>query len=448
MVRLAVAISVSMLVSLGVAVAVWYGLNGVHKSGLYVFQSQNTFMALVVAAFIFAFPGTFVPMIRKIKFSNVDASSRVAAQRESAAMAQGLIQQVPQIQVAPTIDRSLLEYDEDDIQPKKEAQPDPEQKQQEIVERTKDGPQHLQDASGWLLFFMNAGLKTIPEQMKGLDAFNRFGLTLFFAGAGDFVGTRYRCDQKQRSDMLTERMQLLGHDENTAFAFCANIDEYLMQPKYLKMYDLGRTAMKNFLKDQGADLKLEDSLKDWNKPASTAEEEAASDFVVVLFTDIVNSTAQTKKLVMKARWTSPRAPIIREALTMYKGTEVKHMGDGIMAVFQSVPNSVQAAIHMQNGIEAYCQTTTDRQFRCRIGINAGEPIRDGQDYFGTPVQLAARVMSKAESDEIAVSHVVQTMYPAKDISFKNVGSFDLKGFDEPMVIYHVIYDGAPAAAAE
>ncbi|MBG06987.1 MAG: hypothetical protein CMM59_23270 [Rhodospirillaceae bacterium] len=450
MVRLAVAISVSTLVSLGVAVAVWYGLDGVHKSGLYVFQSQNTFMALVVAAFIFAFAGTFVPMIRKIKFSNVGAGSRVAAQRESAAVAQELIQQVPQIQVAPTIVPGLLEDDEDDIQPKQEAQPEPEQKKQEIVERTKDGPQHLQDASGWLLSCMNAGLKTIPEQMKGLDAFNRFGLTLFFAGAGDFVGTRYRCDQKQRSDMLTERMQLLGHDENTAFAFCANIDEYLMQPKYLKMYDLGRTAMKNFLEDQGADLKLEGSLKDWNKPAGTAEEEAASDFVVVLFTDIVNSTAQTQEIGDEGAMEVVRAhnQIIREALTMYQGTEVKHMGDGIMAVFQSVPNSVQAAIHMQNGIEAYCQTTTDRQFRCRIGINAGEPIRDGQDYFGTPVQLAARVMSKAESDEIAVSHIVQTMYPGKDISFKNVGSFDLKGFDEPMVIYHVIYGGAQAAAAE
>ena len=450
MVRLAVAISVSMLVSLGVAVAVWYGLNGVHKSGLYVFQSQNTFMALVVAAFIFAFPGTFVPMIRKIRFSDVGAGSRAAAQRESAAMAKELIQQVPQIQVAPTIDRGLLEDDEDDIQPKKGAQPEPEQKKQEIVERTKDGPQHLQDASGWLLSFMNAGLKTIPEQMKSLDAFNRFGLTLFFAGAGDFVGTRYRCDQKQRSDMLTERMQLLGHDENTAFAFCSNIDEYLMQPKYLKMYDLGRTAMKHFLEDQGADLKLEGSLKDWNKPAGTAEEEAASDFVVVLFTDIVNSTAQTQEIGDEGAMEVVRAhnQIIREALTTYQGTEVKHMGDGIMAVFQSVPNSVQAAIHMQNGIEAYCQTTTDRQFRCRIGINAGEPIRDGQDYFGTPVQLAARVMSKAESDEIAVSHIVQTMYPAKDISFKNVGSFDLKGFDEPMVIYHVIYGGVPAAAAE
>ena len=41
MVRLAVAISVSMLVSLGVAVAVWYGLNGVHKSGIYVFQIKT-----------------------------------------------------------------------------------------------------------------------------------------------------------------------------------------------------------------------------------------------------------------------------------------------------------------------------------------------------------------------------------------------------------------------
>ena len=103
---------------------------------------------------------------------------------------------------------------------------------------------------------------------------------------------------------------------------------------------------------------------------------------------------------------------------------------------------------MQNRIEKYCHTATDRRFPCRIGINAGEPIREGQDYFGTPVQLAAHVMSKAESDEIAVSHIVQTMYAGKDISFKNVGQFDLKGFEEPMVIYYVIYRPEQAAAAE
>ncbi|MGB0552917.1 MAG: adenylate/guanylate cyclase domain-containing protein [Alphaproteobacteria bacterium] len=231
-------------------------------------------------------------------------------------------------------------------------------------------------------------------------------------------------------------------------SFCANIDEYLMQPKYLKIYDLGRMRMKNFLDDQGADQKLEDALGEWNKPAGTAEEEAAPDFVVVLFNDIVNSTAQTQEIGDEGAMKVVRAhnQIIREALTMYRGTEVKHMGDGIMAVFQSVPNSVQAAFHMQNGIEAYCQTTTDRQFRCRIGINAGVPIRDGQDYLGTPVQLAARVMSKAESDEIAVSHILQTMYLGKDISFKNVGQFDLKGFAGQRAIFHVVYRPEQAAA--
>ena len=452
MVQLAVAISVSTLVSIGVAIAVWFGLDGIHKSGFYVFQSQNTFNALVIAAFVLAFAQTFVPMIRKIKFTNVGGDTHVASPQGSAYLASKPIQNVSQIDAAMISDPSLFDDDDDDNedQIQKTKEPEPETNKQEIVERTKDGPQHLRDASGWMLSCMNAGLDTIPEQMTGLGAFNRFGLTLFFAGAGDFVGTRYRCDQMQRSEMLTERMQLLGHDENTAFAFCANIDEYLMQPKYLKMYDLGRTAMKNYLENQGADLKLEGALKDWNKPAGTAEEEAASDFVVVLFTDIVNSTAQTQEIGDEGAMEVVRAhnQIIREALTMYRGTEVKHMGDGIMAVFQSVPNSVQAAVHMQNAIEVYCQTAQDRQFRCRIGINAGEPIREGQDFFGTPVQLAARVMSQADADEIAVSHIVQTMYTGKDINFKNVGSFDLKGFEEPMAIFHIIYRPEQMAAAE
>jgi adenylate cyclase len=445
MVKLTVVICISSLVSLGVAVGVFYGLDAVHQSGVFSFQSSKTYWELVIASFLLTFASSFGLMIRKVSFGS---SPHATAHAQSAQVAHELIQQIPQIVVAPTI--AMPVDTEDASEAEEEIKPKQQEEKQKIVERTADGPQHLKDASGWLLSCVTAGLKTISTQMKSLDPFNRFGLTLFFAGAGDFVGTRYRCDQKQRSDMLTERMQLLGHDENTAFAFCANIDEYLMQPKYLKMYDLGRTAMKNFLDDQKADQKLEGALKDWNKPAGTAEEEAGSDFVVVLFTDIINSTAQTQEIGDEGAMEVVRAhnQIIRQALTMHKGTEVKHMGDGIMAVFQGVPNSVQAAIHMQKGIEAYCQTTTDRQFRCRIGINAGEPIRDGQDYFGTPVQLAARVMSKAESDEIAVSHIVQTMYSGKDISFKKVGEFDLKGFDEPMAIFHVVYRPEQAAAAE
>jgi class 3 adenylate cyclase len=443
--ELAIVICISTLIALGVTVSVFYCLDAVHQSGVFSFQSYKTFWGLVIASFILTFASSFVPMIRKVSFTS---NTRVAAQAHSGQMARELIQQVPQIVVAPHM--AMQAFTEDAAEAVGKIKSEQPKEKQKFVKRTMNGPQHLKDASGWLLSYMTVGLKTIPTQMERLDPFNRFGLTLFFAGAGDFVGTRYRCDQKQRSDMLTERMELLGHDENIAFGFCANIDEYLMQPKYLKMYDLGRTAMKNFLDDQNADQKLEGALKDWNKPAGTVEEEVVSDFVVVLFTDIVDSIAQTQEIGDEGAMEVVHAhnQIIREALTIYKGKEVKHMGDGIMAVFQGVPNSVQAAIHMQNGIEAYCQTTTDRQFRCRIGINAGKPIRDGQDYFGTPVQLAARVMSKAESDEIAVSEIVQAMYSGKDVSFKKVGEFDLKGFDDPMAIFHVVYRQEQAVAAE
>ena len=152
--------------------------------------------------------GTFVPMFKKVDFG--PPAQRVAAQRASAQVAQELIQQVPKILVAPQDDMSVLDDDQPEAEP--EIKPKQQEEKPKVVERTADGPQHLKDASGWLLSCMTEGMKTIPDTMKGLDAFNRFGLTLFFAGAGDFVGTRYRCDQKQRSDMLTERMQLLGHD--------------------------------------------------------------------------------------------------------------------------------------------------------------------------------------------------------------------------------------------
>ena len=443
--KLAVALAVSTLGSLMLTAVAFWALKNLHESAWMTFSNQSTFMAVVVGVFILSFAALFLPLIRRVKFP--ERGPRAEARSASAEVAAELVQQVPQVVFGPNPELpEIPQYgDGADEDPQQDAEEQPKPK-----ERTADGPQHVKDASGWLLSCMGAALKTIPEQMKSLDAFNRFGLTLFFAGAGDFVGTRYRCDQKQRSDMLTERMQLLGHDENTAFAFCANIDEYLMQPKYLKMYDLGRTAMKNYLDNQGANLKVDSALKDWNKPAATQEEESGSDFVVVLFTDIVNSTAQTQAIGDEGAMEVVRAhnQIIREALTMYRGTEVKHMGDGIMAVFGSVPDSIHAAIKMQLGIDAYCQTTTDRQFRCRIGINAGEPIREGKDFFGTPVQLAARVMSKAGPDQISVSHIVQSMYGGRDVTFSKVGEFELKGFDEPMPIYLVNYRQDAAAAAE
>ncbi len=61
---------------------------------------------------------------------------------------------------------------------------------------------------------------------------------------------------------------------------------------------------------------------------------------------------------------------------------MKHTGDGIMASFPSAVSAVEASLAIQRELEG-------GEVRVRIGINAGEPIAEDDDLFGTAVQLAA-----------------------------------------------------------
>src|SRR3546814_13065068 len=101
---------------------------------------------------------------------------------------------------------------------------------------------------------------------------------------------------------------------------------------------------------------------------------------------------------------------------------IKHMGDGIMAVFPVVHAAVQGAVMIQQRIARHNGDTTAAKFHVRIGINAGEPIREGGDFFGTPVQLAARVMSVAGAAGIAVSNVVRDLFAGKGLPFEPSGA--------------------------
>src|SRR3546814_4108707 len=95
------------------------------------------------------------------------------------------------------------------------------------------------EVSNQLLRFIGYALTPIAAGGKVIDAFNRFGLTLFFAGAGEYLGSRASLSRTQLVSILADRMQMLGHNAAMANAFCANIDEYLLNPKYLTMYAAG-----------------------------------------------------------------------------------------------------------------------------------------------------------------------------------------------------------------
>ena len=159
----------------------------------------------------------------------------------------------------------------------------------------------------------------------------------------------------------------------------------------------------------------------------------------VLFTDIVESTSLTQKLGDEVVMELLRIhdAVVRDALAALKGREVKHTGDGIMASFVSAAAAVRCAAQIQRELAQRTREQNNHQLKVRIGGAAGEPVERGSDIFGSTVQLAARLCSHAEPEQIVVSSVVADLCIGKGLMFRPLGEVSLKGFDQRVHIHAV-----------
>ncbi|MDP2950508.1 MAG: adenylate/guanylate cyclase domain-containing protein [Chloroflexota bacterium] len=186
---------------------------------------------------------------------------------------------------------------------------------------------------------------------------------------------------------------------------------------------------------------------------AAAQASAAGAVHTILFTDVEGSTALTQRLGdAKARVVlRTHERIVREALKEHGGAEVKTMGDGFMASFPSATRALECAIAMQRAFatwdagvgaglappEGAASSAPTEAIRVRIGLNAGEPIREEEDLFGTAVNLAARIAAKAEGGEILASDVVRQLVAGKGFLFSDRGDVALRGFEDPVRLYEV-----------
>lgn len=170
-----------------------------------------------------------------------------------------------------------------------------------------------------------------------------------------------------------------------------------------------------------------------------AHNERDSGIRTVLFTDIVGSTIVTQRVGDDAAMALLHVhdTVVRDALATSGGREVKHTGDGIMASFVSAAAAVRCATQIQRGLAQYEQERRDYPIKVRIGAAAGEPVERQHDLFGSTVQLAARLCSHAEPEQILVSNVVAELCIGKSLPFKDLGEVFLKGFDHPIRVHAV-----------
>ena len=163
-------------------------------------------------------------------------------------------------------------------------------------------------------------------------------------------------------------------------------------------------------------------------------------FRTILFTDIEGSTSLTQSLGDAAAMGLLRDHdgVVEASLGRHGGSEVKHTGDGIMSAFPSVVGAIRSAIDIQRELSDR-ESGVGSPIRVRVGLEAGEPVTERGDLFGAAVQLAARLCQQAEPGTILVSSGVHDLARGKGFGFGAPRRRRLKGFDETVTSYEVLW---------
>ena len=162
-------------------------------------------------------------------------------------------------------------------------------------------------------------------------------------------------------------------------------------------------------------------------------------FRAIMFTDLKDSTLMTTMFgdTKALHLLHIHNALIRNALREYRGNEVKHTGDGIMASFASVEEAVQCAIAIQEAFAKHNQGDPGTNLHIRIGLSAGEPVEEDGDLFGSAVQMAARICAHTEPDHILVAQIIRDECQSRQSVFVDLGEIIPKGFDGPIHVHEV-----------
>ncbi len=159
-----------------------------------------------------------------------------------------------------------------------------------------------------------------------------------------------------------------------------------------------------------------------------------------MFTDVEGSTAMTERLGdQKAQDVlHVHNAIIREQVAAHQGFEVKSQGDGFMVAFSSARRALECAIAIQ---QAFAVDQDGEPVRVRIGLHTGEAIKEGEDFFGKSVILAARIASQALGGEILVSSLLKALVESSgEFEFGDAQDVELKGLTGSHQVFDVKWD--------
>jgi class 3 adenylate cyclase len=453
--KMMVAFCVAIAVGLATMLLAAKGLEFLPGMGLKI--SQGFYDKANFLSFTVGFLASVVPMLMALtkKFKGRARRSSMASFRSTGSQSarngnrtgntQGSGSDVRRKSAAEMAAEMAREGGDTDVEVAEDAQDDtPAEAAPEPIDDTPEKPlvetREMRATREQMRDFITGSIEAIQRKVTSLDAYHKFGVNLYVAGACDACSEKHALDQKDGRVILRDCISAMGANKSMAETFCKNVDDYILEPKYKDMYGAGRQSMDAYIKDEKSiTSSVAKAINDWSdKPAAGPQGAGGKKLHALMFTDIVNSTAKTQELGDHGaqQMVHIHNQIVRTALINNYGKEVKHMGDGIMAVFPSSASSVEAAIEIQKNMASH-NASQNLKFQIRIGINAGEAIAEENDLFGSVVQLAARVCAQAGGDETLVSENVKNTYSGSRASFVSQGTRQMKGFADPIEVFQV-----------
>ena len=156
-----------------------------------------------------------------------------------------------------------------------------------------------------------------------------------------------------------------------------------------------------------------------------------------MFTDIANSSAIAAATgdTIWIKAIHSHLEILTYIIAENGGTLVKSLGDGTMSTF----SSTRAAMTAANSIQEQISSQQDEpKLQVRIGINTGDVVQAGDDFFGTVVNKAARIAGIAGAGEIRISDATRIMVGgASEFQFSDPANVALKGLEGDHQIYRL-----------
>ena len=161
---------------------------------------------------------------------------------------------------------------------------------------------------------------------------------------------------------------------------------------------------------------------------------------IILFADIADSTGLTERLGDAAFRAKAREldGALRAIVAANGGTTIegKLLGDGVLAVFTSARQAIEAAL-------ACGKAGASGALPLHLGLHAGDVIReanpDGRgNVYGGAVNIAARISALSAPGELLVSDTVRSLArTSAGVAFEDRGEQSLKGIEEPVRVFAV-----------